>query len=104
MNCGFFIRPHNIYLLFMAKLNNVSSEGSIYSSPILVPGGVVAATLDGILALLHPDTGDTLWKTRIGHPIFASPLWHPDSRKIFVACVDHKIYSSKLIVLWWQGP
>jgi len=72
------------------------SEGSIYSSPILVPGGVVAATLDGILALLHPDTGDTLWKTRIGHPIFASPLWHPDSRQIFVACVDHKIYSISL--------
>ncbi|XP_064481492.1 beta-alanine-activating enzyme-like isoform X2 [Ornithodoros turicata] len=63
------------------------SEGSVFASPTVSykPYCVYAATLDGRISSLCPDTGNTLWCHTLSKPIFSSPLVL--TRGVCVCCV-----------------
>ncbi|XP_050703998.1 beta-alanine-activating enzyme-like [Eriocheir sinensis] len=49
------------------------SSGSIFSSPCIAQGLVIAATLDGVLCGVDKSSGDVKWKVTLKKPIFSSP-------------------------------
>ncbi|NXJ11866.1 ACSF4 enzyme, partial [Odontophorus gujanensis] len=66
--------------------------GAVFSSPCLssFPHHVYAATLGGLLVAVHPVTGNKIWKSFLGKPLFSSP--HCNEKCVCIGCVDGNLY------------
>jgi outer membrane protein assembly factor BamB len=69
------------------------SEGSLYASPLATPWGVVCATLDGWLVSISLETGASLWKNSLGHPLFTNPLYSLGLDLVYVGSVNKTCYA-----------
>ncbi|CAC5424855.1 AASDH [Mytilus coruscus] len=67
-------------------------HGSIFASPCVSsqPHLIFCATLGGIVAAIHGDSGTLLWKHNCTKPVFSSPMLTKSG--ICVGCVDRQIY------------
>ncbi|XP_053920664.1 beta-alanine-activating enzyme isoform X2 [Cuculus canorus] len=66
--------------------------GAVFSSPCLssFPHHLYVATLGGLLLAVNPVTGDRIWKSFLGKPLFSSP--HCNEKYVCVGCVDGNLY------------
>ncbi|XP_015717711.1 beta-alanine-activating enzyme isoform X1 [Coturnix japonica] len=66
--------------------------GAVFSSPCLssFPHHVYVATLGGLLLAVDPVTGDKIWKSFLGKPLFSSP--HCNEKCVCIGCVDGNLY------------
>ncbi|NXN08898.1 ACSF4 enzyme, partial [Indicator maculatus] len=66
--------------------------GAVFSSPCLssFPHHLYVATLGGLLLAVNPVTGNTIWKSFLGKPLFSSP--HCNEQCVCVGCVDGNLY------------
>uniref|UniRef100_A0A8C8AJX3 Beta-alanine-activating enzyme n=1 Tax=Otus sunia TaxID=257818 RepID=A0A8C8AJX3_9STRI len=66
--------------------------GAVFSSPCLssFPHHLYVATLRGLLLAVNPVTGNKIWKSSLGKPLFSSP--HCNEKYICVGCVDGNLY------------
>uniref|UniRef100_A0A8C0H9T1 Beta-alanine-activating enzyme n=1 Tax=Chelonoidis abingdonii TaxID=106734 RepID=A0A8C0H9T1_CHEAB len=66
--------------------------GAVFSSPYLsiLPDHLYAATLGGLLLAINPDTGNKIWKSSCGKPLFSSP--HCSEQYVCIGCVDGNVY------------
>ncbi|KFZ60853.1 Acyl-CoA synthetase family member 4, partial [Podiceps cristatus] len=66
--------------------------GAVFSSPCLssFPHHLYVATLGGLLLAVNPVTGNKIWKTFLGKPLFSSP--HCNEKYVCVGCVDGNLY------------
>ncbi|XP_074760958.1 beta-alanine-activating enzyme isoform X2 [Athene noctua] len=66
--------------------------GAVFSSPCLssFPHHLYVATLRGLLLAVNPVTGNKIWKSFLGKPLFSSP--HCNEKYICVGCVDGNLY------------
>ncbi|XP_029886527.1 beta-alanine-activating enzyme isoform X2 [Aquila chrysaetos chrysaetos] len=66
--------------------------GAVFSSPCLSssPHHLYVATLGGLLLAVNPVTGNKIWKSFLGKPLFSSP--HCNEKYICVGCVDGNLY------------
>uniref|UniRef100_H2ZXZ7 Beta-alanine-activating enzyme n=1 Tax=Latimeria chalumnae TaxID=7897 RepID=H2ZXZ7_LATCH len=66
--------------------------GAVFSSPCLIasPRLLYAATLEGLLLAVNPDSGKVIWKHSCGKPVFSSPQCA--QKCVFVGCVDGNFY------------
>ncbi|XP_066488528.1 beta-alanine-activating enzyme isoform X2 [Tiliqua scincoides] len=93
-----FIGSHDqhIYALDIYKEECVwklhSEAGAVFSSPHLnlLPYHLYIATLGGLLLAANPVTGNTIWKSFCGKPVFSSP--HCSKEYVCVGCVDGNLY------------
>ena len=53
---------------------DVSVDGDVYASPLIVAGHVIVATENNTVYSLDLFTGETIWKTHLGDPVDASSL------------------------------
>ncbi|NWH69609.1 ACSF4 enzyme, partial [Piaya cayana] len=67
--------------------------GAVFSSPCLssFPHHLYVATLGGLLLAVNPVTGNRIWKSFLGKPLFSSP--HCNENYVCVGCVDGNLYS-----------
>nr|XP_034968206.1 beta-alanine-activating enzyme [Zootoca vivipara]XP_034968207.1 beta-alanine-activating enzyme [Zootoca vivipara]XP_034968208.1 beta-alanine-activating enzyme [Zootoca vivipara]XP_034968209.1 beta-alanine-activating enzyme [Zootoca vivipara]XP_034968210.1 beta-alanine-activating enzyme [Zootoca vivipara] len=93
-----FIGSHDghVYALDIYKKECVwklhSEAGAVFSSPHLnlLPHHLYVATLGGLLLAVNPITGNEIWKSFCGKPIFSSPHCNKDC--VCVGCVDGNLY------------
>ncbi|NXS56694.1 ACSF4 enzyme, partial [Brachypteracias leptosomus] len=66
--------------------------GAVFSSPCLssFPHHLYVATLGGLLLAVNPVTGNKIWKSFLGKPVFSSP--HCNEKYVCVGCVDGNLY------------
>ncbi|CAN0047837.1 unnamed protein product [Bubo scandiacus] len=66
--------------------------GAVFSSPCLssFPHHLYVATLRGLLLAVNPVTGNKIWKSFLGKPLFSSP--HCNEKYVCVGCVDGNLY------------
>ncbi|NXW06183.1 ACSF4 enzyme, partial [Fregetta grallaria] len=66
--------------------------GAVFSSPCLsfFPHHLYVATLGGLLLAVNPVTGNKIWKSFLGKPLFSSP--HCNEKYVCVGCVDGNLY------------
>ncbi|XP_039555079.1 beta-alanine-activating enzyme isoform X2 [Passer montanus] len=66
--------------------------GAVFSSPCLssFPHHLYVATLGGLLLAVNPVTGNKIWKSNLGKPLFSSP--HCNENYVCVGCVDGNLY------------
>ncbi|OPJ71149.1 acyl-CoA synthetase family member 4 isoform B [Patagioenas fasciata monilis] len=66
--------------------------GAVFSSPCLssFPHHLYVATLGGLLLAVNPVTGNKIWKSCLGKPLFSSP--HCNEKYVCVGCVDGNLY------------
>ncbi|XP_065490661.1 beta-alanine-activating enzyme isoform X3 [Caloenas nicobarica] len=66
--------------------------GAVFSSPCLssFPHHLYVATLGGLLLAVNPVTGNKIWKSFLGKPLFSSP--HCNEKYVYVGCVDGNLY------------
>ncbi|NXQ79037.1 ACSF4 enzyme, partial [Nyctibius grandis] len=66
--------------------------GVVFSSPCLssFPHHLYVATLGGLLLAVNPVTGNKIWKSFLGKPLFSSP--HCNEKYICIGCVDGNLY------------
>ncbi|XP_053259085.1 beta-alanine-activating enzyme isoform X1 [Podarcis raffonei] len=66
--------------------------GAVFASPHLnlLPHHLYIATLGGLLLAVNPITGNAIWKSFCGKPIFSSPHCNKDC--VCVGCVDGNLY------------
>lgn len=66
--------------------------GAVFSSPCLSssPHHLYVATLGGLLLAVNPVTGNKIWKSFLGKPLFSSP--HCNEKYVCVGCVDGNLY------------
>ncbi|NXF45695.1 ACSF4 enzyme, partial [Oceanites oceanicus] len=66
--------------------------GAVFSSPCLsfFPHHLYVATLGGLLLAVNPVTGNKIWKSFLGKPLFSSP--HCSEKYVCVGCVDGNLY------------
>ncbi|NXC71705.1 ACSF4 enzyme, partial [Anhinga anhinga] len=66
--------------------------GAVFSSPCLssFPHHLYVATLGGLLLAANPVTGNKIWKSFLGKPLFSSP--HCNENYVCVGCVDGNLY------------
>ncbi|XP_074882522.1 beta-alanine-activating enzyme isoform X1 [Buteo buteo] len=66
--------------------------GAVFSSPCLSssPHHLYVATLGGLLLAVNPVTGNKIWKSFLGKPLFSSP--HCNEKYVYVGCVDGNLY------------
>ncbi|XP_074444234.1 beta-alanine-activating enzyme isoform X1 [Larus michahellis] len=66
--------------------------GAVFSSPCLssFPHHLYVATLGGLLLAVNPVTGNKIWKSFLGKPLFSSP--HCNEKYVCVGCVDGNVY------------
>ncbi|XP_064005393.1 beta-alanine-activating enzyme isoform X4 [Pogoniulus pusillus] len=66
--------------------------GAVFSSPCLssFPHHLYVATLGGLLLAVNPVTGNTIWKSSLGKPLFSSP--HCNEHCVCVGSVDGNLY------------
>lgn len=66
--------------------------GAVFSSPCLssFPHHVYVATLGGLLLAVNPVTGNKIWKSFLGKPLFSSP--HCNEKCVCIGCVDGNLY------------
>ncbi|XP_035182173.1 beta-alanine-activating enzyme isoform X2 [Oxyura jamaicensis] len=66
--------------------------GAVFSSPCLSssPHHVYVATLGGLLLAVNPVTGNKIWKSFLGKPLFSSP--HCNEKCVCIGCVDGNLY------------
>ncbi|XP_061848549.1 beta-alanine-activating enzyme isoform X2 [Colius striatus] len=66
--------------------------GAVFSSPCLssLPHHLYVATLGGLLLAVNPVTGNKIWKSFLGKPLFSSP--HCNEKYVYVGCVDGNLY------------
>ncbi|XP_074848915.1 beta-alanine-activating enzyme isoform X4 [Carettochelys insculpta] len=93
-----YIGSHDqhLYALDIYKKERVWREhcegGAVFSSPYLsiLPDHLYVATLGGLLLAVNPDTGNKIWKSSCGKPLFSSP--HCNEQYVCVGCVDGNVY------------
>ncbi|KAM9143776.1 beta-alanine-activating enzyme isoform 3-T4 [Pangshura tecta] len=93
-----YIGSHDqhIYALDIYKEEHVwklhCEGGAVFSSPYLsiLPDHLYAATLGGLLLAVNPDTGNKIWKSSCGKPLFSSP--HCSEQYVCIGCVDGNVY------------
>ncbi|NXR10332.1 ACSF4 enzyme, partial [Semnornis frantzii] len=68
------------------------SGGAVFSSPCLssLPHQLYVATLGGLLLAVNPVTGNTIWRSSLGKPLFSSP--HCNEQCVCVGSVDGNLY------------
>ncbi|XP_006113560.2 beta-alanine-activating enzyme [Pelodiscus sinensis] len=94
----FYIGSHDqhMYALDIYKKERVwklhCEGGAVFSSPYLslLPHHLYIATLGGLLLAVNPDTGNKIWKSSCGKPLFSSP--HCSEQYVFIGCVDGNVY------------
>ncbi|NXI40950.1 ACSF4 enzyme, partial [Galbula dea] len=66
--------------------------GAVFSSPCLssFPHHLYVATLGGLLLAINPVTGNKIWKSFLGKPLFSSP--HCNETHVCLGCVDGNLY------------
>lgn len=66
--------------------------GAVFSSPCIssFPHHVYVATLGGLLLAVNPVTGNKIWKSFLGKPLFSSP--HCNEKCVCIGCVDGNLY------------
>lgn len=104
--CLYCIRQDSGDLLWKQSL----SGGSVFASPAICyqPYQIYAATLDGLVAALSPETGAILWTSKLDKPIFSSPIIYDNA--VGVCCVGGRIClldqssGSKLWITEAGGP
>nr|XP_009914377.1 PREDICTED: acyl-CoA synthetase family member 4 isoform X1 [Haliaeetus albicilla] len=66
--------------------------GAVFSSPCLSssPHHLYVATLGGLLLAVNPVTGNKIWKSFLGKPLFSSP--HCNEKYVCVGCVDGNLH------------
>ncbi|NXW53483.1 ACSF4 enzyme, partial [Eurystomus gularis] len=66
--------------------------GAVFSSPCLssFPHHLYVATLGGLFLAVNPVTGNKIWKSFLGKPLFSSP--HCNEKYVCVGCVDGNLY------------
>ncbi|XP_014801065.1 PREDICTED: acyl-CoA synthetase family member 4 [Calidris pugnax] len=66
--------------------------GAVFSSPCLssFPHHLYVATLGGLLLAVNPVTGNKIWKSFLGKPLFSSP--HCNENYVCIGCVDGNLY------------
>ncbi|NXX42877.1 ACSF4 enzyme, partial [Tricholaema leucomelas] len=66
--------------------------GAVFSSPCLssFPHHLYVATLGGLLLAVNPVTGNRIWKSSLGKPLFSSP--HCNEHCVCVGSVDGNLY------------
>ncbi|XP_034628164.1 beta-alanine-activating enzyme isoform X7 [Trachemys scripta elegans] len=86
----------HIYALDIYKEERVwklhCEGGAVFSSPYLsiLPDHLYIATLGGLLLAVNPDTGNKIWKSSCGKPLFSSP--HCNEQYVCIGCVDGNVY------------
>ena len=68
-----------------------STEGPIYSSPVVWNHTVFFASTDNSLYAVIDTTGDLKWQCRLGNWIESTPA--VTNSRIYVGCMDHKLYA-----------
>lgn len=65
---------------------------SVKTAPLIAPNGLIyIGSSDRNLYALNPETGEQVWKSRIGAPIYDSASY--DNGKVFVGGMDGKLYA-----------
>ncbi|XP_043369708.1 beta-alanine-activating enzyme isoform X6 [Dermochelys coriacea] len=93
-----YIGSHDqhIYALDIYKKERVwklhCEGGAVFSSPYLsiLPDHLYVATLGGLLLAVNPDTGNKIWKSSCGKPLFSSP--HCSEQYVCIGCVDGNVH------------
>ncbi|KAG0712206.1 Beta-alanine-activating enzyme [Chionoecetes opilio] len=70
------------------------SSGSIFSSPCIGGGLVIAATLDGVVCGVDKVSGHVRWRVALGKPVFSSPVIY--SKGIVFGTVEGLVLSYSL--------
>jgi len=68
-----------------------STEGSIYSSPVVWNHTVFFASTDNNLYAVVDTSGDLKWQCRLGNWIESTPA--VANGRIYVGCMDHRLYA-----------
>ncbi|NXD75986.1 ACSF4 enzyme, partial [Halcyon senegalensis] len=66
--------------------------GAVFSSPCLssFPHRLYVATLGGLLLAANPVTGNKIWTSFLGKPLFSSP--HCNDKYVCIGCVDGNLH------------
>jgi outer membrane protein assembly factor BamB len=87
------------------KWNFPGSHNRLIASPLVFNEKIFQPSSDGFIYALDMN-GKLLWEKEIGEPLWAQPVTSPDCGCIYLAAMDHTVYSldESTGELLWQSP
>jgi len=87
------------------KWNFAGSHNRLIASPLVSNDKIFQPSSDGYIYALDMN-GKLLWKKEIGEPLWAQPAASPECGCIYLAAMDHTVYSLDESTgdLLWQSP